>query len=241
MYMPTKRGFVVGVALWCTVIGAGCGFDTGRMHIDPNTGETIVEKAGKLVPPKPGEAGFVGPVAPAPSESFSDGKREAKADFNKTVSWATGVALWIFIPLAILVALASFVVPWIPTKAAIYCAVSACAVVGIRYALLVFGTIAVDWAVYISAASAVVVALVVGLPMVIAWVKRKAWTRGVNLAREGDHIEGATAILASVDPKIDAIRKSVEQWLIDAKTTTEDGATARAFAKEQLAKLGVKI
>lgn len=28
MYMPTKRGFVVGVALWCTLIGAGCGSAT---------------------------------------------------------------------------------------------------------------------------------------------------------------------------------------------------------------------
>jgi len=237
------RGFVLTYAVYLSVLCAGCSlFDTGRMSID-DTGSELVEKAGKLVPPKPGEAGFVGPVAPAPAESFSEGKQAAKQDFNKTVSWATGIALWIFIPLAILVALASFVVPWIPTKAAIYCAVSACAVVGIRYALLVFGVIAIDVAVYVTAATLLIVGLLVGVPMVIAWVKRHSWNRGVNLAREGDHIEGATAILASVDPKIDAIRKQVEQWMMDAKTTSDEDAVAvaRVFAKEQLAKLGVRL
>lgn len=247
--IPTVRGFVLGVALWAATASQGCSFDTGRMSIDPETGETLVEKAGKLVPPKPSEAGFVGPVDPLEGhdllkglriseQSFTDGKRAAKADFNKTVSWATGIALWIFIPLAIIVALASFVVPWIPTKAAIYCAVSACAVVGIRYALLVFGTIAVDWAVYISVASAVVVALVVGLPMVIAWAKRKTWKRATALAEEGSHVEAAVALAATVDPAVDKIRKQVDEWL-EVFHKGDKASSVWHEAKMQLVKIGL--
>jgi len=236
-YAPTLRGFVVGVALFCMVgVTWGCFGrpDIGRIRIDPETGSELVENfkdkpfsvkelvdagmsedaARKLLgPPKPGSPDFVGPIDPSTDPTFKEGKAAAKQDFNRTVSWATSIALWIFIPLAIIVALASFVVPWIPTKAAIYCAASACAVVGIRYALLTFGTIAVDWAVYISAASAIVVVLVVGLPMAIAWVKRNTWKRAVTLAAEGEHIDGAVALAASVDPVIDKQRSDVKVWL----------------------------
>ncbi len=231
--MPTIRGLVIGTCLF-VVVGCFGRLDTGRIRLDEN-GTEIVEN---FKVPKPGDANFVGPVAPAPAETFADGKSQAKADFNKTVSWATSIALWIFIPLAIIVALASFVVPWIPTKAAICCAVSACAVVGIRYAMLVFGTIAVDLAVYISAATAVIVGLVVGLPMVIAWVKRKSWNRGVELAEKGEHVEASVALLATVDPAIDKARKQVDEWL-EIFHKGDKASSVWTEARQQLVKLGV--
>jgi len=238
-YLPTKRGFAIGVALWAAIAAQGCfpKFDDARMRINPETGETIVERVGKSIP-KPGDDAFVGPPAPSPAESFSEGKASAARDFNKTVSWATSIALWIFIPLAILVALASFVVPWIPTKAAIYCAASACAVVGIRYALLAFGVIAIDWAVYLSAAAALIVGAVVGLPMVIAWAKRKTWKRATALAEEGSHVEAAVALAATVDPAVDKIRKQVDGWL-EVFHKGDKASIVWTEAKMQLVKLGL--
>jgi hypothetical protein len=219
-----------------TIAVAGCFGrpDIGRLHIDPATGEEVVSN---FKVPRPGDADFVGPVI-TPDQSFSQGKQDAKADFNKTVSWATSIALWIFIPLAILVALASFVVAWIPTKASIYCAGAACAVVGIRYALLAFGVIAIDWAVYISAASAIIVGLFVGLPMLIAYIKRNTWKRGVAMAAEGSHVEGAVAVLASVDPAIDAARKQVDTWL-EIFHRGDKESPVWTEAKMQLTKMGV--
>ena len=231
------RGFTVTCAALLVMLAAGCfgRLDTGRIHIDPATGAEIVDRS-KLG--LPGSADFVGPATPAPAESFDQGKAAAKADFNKTVGWATGIALWIFIPLAILVALASFIVPWIPTKAAIYCAASACAVVGIRYALLTFGTIAVDWAVYISAGTAAIVGLFVGLPLVISWTKRHSWNRGVELAAKGEHVEGAVALLATVDPAIDKARKQVDEWL-ELFHKGDKESPIWTEAKMQLVKMGI--
>lgn len=47
--------------------------DIGRMRVDDD-GTEIVENFKNRA--KPGEAGFVGPVAPAPAESFSEGKAD---------------------------------------------------------------------------------------------------------------------------------------------------------------------
>lgn len=232
------RGFAITTIVYMLFFSQGCfpSADSARMSIS-DKGKEMVGRVGDSIP-KPGDDAFVGPPALTPAESFSEGKASAARDFNKTVSWATSIALWIFIPLAILVALASFVVPWIPTKAAIYCAVSACAVVGIRYALLAFGVIAIDWAVYLSAAAAVIVGLFVGLPLVISWVKRKAWTRGVELAAKGEHVEASVALLATVDPAIDKARKQVDEWL-EIFHKGDKASSAWTEAKMQLTRLGV--
>lgn len=218
-------------------------FDTGRMRLDPETGAEIVENFKS--PPKPGDDNFVGPVDPATDQSFTEGKRAAKADFNKTVGWASGVAIWGLLALAAVTFLVSLFVKWIPTGASLKCALAAAGVVGLRYALISFGTIAVDLAVYITAATAIIVGLVVGLPMVIAWVKRKTWKRATALAEEGEHIEGAVALAATVDPAVDKIRKQVDGWLetyhkrgVGAESS-EEAQDMWNEARIQLVKLGL--
>lgn len=238
-YAPSLRGFVLGVALWAAIAAQGCfpKFDDARMRINPETGETIVERVGKSIP-KPGDDAFVGPPAPSPAESFSEGKATAKADFNKTVGWASGVAIWGLLALAAITFLASLVVNWIPTGASLKCALAAAGVVGLRYALISFGTIAVDLAVYISAATAIIVGAVVGLPLVISWVKRKAWNRGVELATKGEHVEASVALLATVDPAIDKARKQVDEWL-EIFHKGDRASSVWTEAKMQLVRLGV--
>jgi len=238
-YLPTKRGFAIGVALWAAIAAQGCfpKFDDARMRINPETGETIVERVGKSIP-KPGDDAFVGPPAPSPAESFSEGKASAKADFNKTVGWASGVAIWGLLILAAITFLASLVVNWIPTGASLKCALAAAGVVGLRYALISFGTIAVDLAVYISAATAIIVGAVVGLPMVIAWAKRKTWKRATALAEEGSHVEAAVALAATVDPAVDKIRKQVDGWL-EVFHKGDKASIVWTEAKMQLVKLGL--
>lgn len=238
-YAPSLRGFTLGVALWAAIAAQGCfpKFDDARMRINPETGETIVERVGKSIP-KPGDDAFVGPVDPATDQSFTDGKRAAKADFNKTVGWASGVAIWGLLALAAITFLASLFVKWIPTGASLKCALAAAGVVGLRYALISFGTIAVDLAVYISAATAIIVGAVVGLPMVIAWAKRKTWKRATALAEEGSHVEAAVALAATVDPAVDKIRKQVDEWL-EIFHKGDKASSVWTEAKMQLVKLGL--
>lgn len=164
--------------------------------------------------------------------SFAEGKQAAKQDFNRTVSWATGIALWILIPLSIIVLIASFFVAWIPTRSSVWCAVAAACVAGGRYALLVYGTIAVDIAVYISIATAVLVGLFVGLPLVFSWVNRRIHKKGEAMSDPAQ----AAAIIATVNPDV-AKNPSAAAGLIQiARSGVDDIATK---ARAELKSLGV--
>lgn len=181
-----------------------------------------------------GKPELMGPDAPSPATSFADGKQAAKADFNRTVSWATGIALWILIPLSILVLIASFFVAWIPTRASIWCAVAAVCVAGGRYALLVYGVFVVDIAVYISIGCAILVGTFVGLPLVFSWVNRRIHKQGEAMADPGQ----AAAVLATVNPDIAKNQSGAAGLIQIARSGVDDIANK---ARAELKKIGVSI
>lgn len=188
-------------------------------------------KAGKLAGLSiPVETGLEGPNETA--QSFSDGKQAAKQDFNRTVSWATAIALWILIPLSIVVLIASFFVAWIPTRAAVWGAVGAAGVAGARYALLVYGTIAVDLVVYVSAGLLALAAVFVGIPLVFSWVNRRIHKKGEAMSDP----QNAVAVLSTVNEDVAKDPVKAAAFITAARSGIADIAE---HAKSELAKIGV--
>ncbi len=235
-YLPTLRGFVAGVALWTAVVSAGCGFSVSKLFPPdpPKERLTAAEIAAKGLPgltidPETGNE------VPNVAASFIEGKAAAKADFNKSVKVLTWWACAACIAGGIFMLVASFFLPWASTKLAAYCLAGAGLTLITRYVLLTYGTLTADIAFWIMVATAIGAAGLVGLPALIAYVRRIDWKKGQHLAAQ-DHTEAATALLVTADPTLMPIRKQVEQWLIDLKGNIPEAATE---ARMQLVKLGV--
>lgn len=234
-----KSIIIIGIML----LTAGC-FDTGRMRIN-DQGEEIVENF-KL----PDKATFVGPPSPSDADllsaqSFTEGKKQADVKFRQTINQIATISYFILIPLAIGLIVASFLTRLIPTKAGVSCGIAVGVVALSQNLLLKYGTIAVD-------VLAICIAILLGLafifgviPVVIYWVKARIKKNGIMLAEEGKHVEGATAVIASVDPKAFKERKLVQQWLdtyhnrgVGAESS-EEAQDIWNEARMQLVKLGV--
>lgn len=248
------------VLIWAValVFVAGCFGrpDIGRIRIDPETGSELVENfkdkpfsvkelvdagmsedaARKLLgPPKPGSPDFVGPIDPSTDPTFKEGKAAAKADFNQSVKVLTWWACAACIVGGAFMLVASFFLPWASTKLAAYCLAGAGLTLITRYVLLTYGTITADIAFWIMVATAIGAGALVGLPALIAYIRRIDWKKGQHLAEE-NHTEAATALFVTADPTLMPIRKKVEQWLVDLKGDIPEVATE---ARMQLVKLGV--
>lgn len=147
-YAPTIRGFVVGVALFAAV---GClgRIDTGRMHIDKTTGEEIVEN---FKVPKPGDANFVGPVAPS---NQAERSARADADLDRTIVRVSEFLIWTLILTGVGLIAFSFLAGTASLRAAAMTGVGIAGVILARHMLL-------KWGVWISNG-----VLLVGIPFIL--------------------------------------------------------------------------
>lgn len=209
----------------------GC-FDTGRMYVDPATGSEVVHKGGQAVAP-PDDPNFVGPPAP----TFKDGKAAAAADFAASVKRLTWWACTLCVIAGVGMLVLSFFVPWASTKTAAWCLAGAAATLIARYILLTYGVMTADIAFWVAIATAVAAAGLVGLPMLIGYVRRIDWHNGVALAAKPGHESDAAAVLIQADPTLFPVRKELAKALEEVKSEAADVANA---ARERLAQFGVK-
>jgi len=238
-YLPTKRGFAIGVALWAAIAAQGCfpKFDDARMRINPETGETIVERVKGAIP-KPGDDAFVGPVDPATDQTFSAGKAAAKADFNQSVKVLTWWACAACVVGGAFMLVASFFLPWASTKLAAYCLAGAGLTLIVRYVLLTYGTITADIAFWIMVATAVGAGALVGLPALIAYTRRIDWKNGKALALEPGKEREGVAILARASAEVNEVRGDVAEWL-KTFNAGDKASAAWSEAEQKLKMLGV--
>ncbi len=156
-----------------------------------------------------------GTEGPNRAATWLQGKREAEADFRHTVK---SVTWWIVAALAgvgVLMLIASFFVAWASVKVSAYCLAAIVATTVARYILLTYGTLTADVLFWCAVATALIVCVCVGIPLVHAWVKRGIWQRGLELAEAGKPRE-ATVALASASDEIDAARKQVSEHIEEA-------------------------
>lgn len=142
---PTLRGFVVGLALFIGVSAVSGCLDSARVFVDPTTGKEVSIKAGKIVPPQPGDDDFVGPVQP---KTISERREAANADLDHTTRTVTTSLLWLLGVGSTAMLVLSLFVPWASIRVAgIGFAFMGAVILG-RHALLSWGPWIADGSVY---------------------------------------------------------------------------------------------
>jgi hypothetical protein len=166
--------------------------------------------------------------APAP---VTPEQRKAQAEEGLSrFGWFLGWLARLSALAAALTLVASFIFPVIPRAAAVACAaVAAGAALG-QYALLAYGASVAKWAVVLAVLSAVAVAV----PWVIAGVRWGLRRSGLDLIREGD-VRPGVALAAAGDPRINEERKAVA----DALQREQDGQDPPGKVRALLDRLGV--
>jgi hypothetical protein len=132
-YMPTMRGFCVGVALWTAVASVGC-FDTGRIHLAPDGTEVVTKDPNLAHVPKDGDKDFVGPP-----RSFADRRAAADADGDRIAAQWTGWLLTLLVVGSVIALVASLVFQAASIRVALIGFAGAVVVTVFRSTLLAYG------------------------------------------------------------------------------------------------------
>lgn len=162
-------------------------------------------------------------------------RETARTDYAETVKRWTGWAMGLILACAVAALIASFVPftrAFVSAKdAAIGFAAVAALSLG-RYALLRYGTLAADVAVWAGLAMAILAALAFGIPLGVSFFRRHVRAQAVKVGVEKNDPRAGAALLAVADgitretPDHKAIRKDLLQELMGAASPPIPGAAA---------------